>query len=79
MPPKEIGAAKFKAQCLGIIDEVAATGEAVVVTKRGKPKVRIVPVEDGDMPYAGFGYMKGRGEIVGDIMAPIDVEWNAMK
>lgn len=39
-----IGAGAFKATCLAILDEVARTGRAVVVTKRGTPVARLVPV-----------------------------------
>ena len=42
--PRAMSAAEFKAKCLRIMDEVAATGEAVTVTKRGKPVARLVPV-----------------------------------
>lgn len=40
---REMKAGEFKAKCLAVMDEVAATGEPVVVTKRGKPIVRLVP------------------------------------
>lgn len=43
---REIAAGKFKAQCLALLDRVAATGEEIVVTKRGKPVARVVPVEE---------------------------------
>lgn len=43
---KEIAAGKFKAECLALLDQVAATGEELVVTKRGKPVARVVPVEE---------------------------------
>jgi prevent-host-death family protein len=41
---KKIAAAKFKATCLGLMERVAATGEPLLVTKRGKALVRLVPV-----------------------------------
>jgi len=40
---KRINAGKFKDQCLGIMDAVAQTRTPVVVTKRGKPLVKVVP------------------------------------
>ena len=40
---RTIPAGEFKAKCLKIMDEVAATGVPVVVTKRGKPVVRLEP------------------------------------
>lgn len=42
---RTIPAGQFKAQCLAILDEVAETGETVVVTKRGRPVARVEPLE----------------------------------
>lgn len=39
---RQIAAGKFKAECLSLLDEVAATGEEIVVTKRGKPVAKLV-------------------------------------
>jgi prevent-host-death family protein len=36
MSERTVPASKFKAQCLAMLDEVAATGEEIVVTKRGR-------------------------------------------
>jgi prevent-host-death family protein len=41
--PRIIKASEFKAKCLALIDEVARTGDAIVVTKNGKPLVELVP------------------------------------
>jgi prevent-host-death family protein len=43
---RTVAAARFKAQCLRLLDEVAETGETIVVTKRGRPVARIEPVEE---------------------------------
>lgn len=74
---KSIKASEFKAKCLGLIDEIASTGEPLVITKRGKALVRVIP----DRPSAknAFGILKGRIKIKGDIISPIDVEWEALK
>ena len=40
----EINAAEFKAKCLKLLDEVAATHEPLVITKRGKPVAKLVPI-----------------------------------
>ncbi len=42
---RTIAASRFKAQCLALLDEVAATGQALVITKRGKPLARLTPLE----------------------------------
>ncbi len=42
---RTIPAGEFKAKCLAILDEVNATGEPVLITKRGKPVARVdVPI-----------------------------------
>ena len=46
MTQRRIAAAEFKAKCLALLDEVAEMKETLVVTKRGKPVARVVPVEE---------------------------------
>jgi prevent-host-death family protein len=75
---KIIKASEFKAQCLALMDEVARTGESVVVTKKGEPLVEPVPHKSRQKKDA-FGILKDELLITGDIMSPIDVDWNAMK
>ena len=68
---KTIPAGQFKARCLAIMDEVQAKHQAVVITKRGKPVAKLVPVEKEKDDI--FGFMKGKGtvEIKGDIVSPV--------
>jgi len=61
---RTIPAGQFKAKCLQIMDEVASAREPVLITKRGKPVARLVPI---DPVYSIIGCMAGRMEIVGDI------------
>lgn len=68
---RAIPAGKFKAECLALLDRVAETGEALVVTKRGRPVARVVPVE-----AAPARPLRGSVRVLGDIVAPIGVEWN---
>jgi prevent-host-death family protein len=72
-----IKASEFKAKCLAIMDEVEHTRQSVVVTKRGKPLVRVIPHTAENSNARGI--LKGRVEILGDIISPIDVEWEALK
>jgi prevent-host-death family protein len=76
--PKIVKASEFKAKCLALMDEVARTGESVVVTKKGQPLVELVPHKPKKKKNP-FGILKGELVITGDIMSPIDVQWNAMK
>ncbi len=74
MTSREIPAGEFKAKCLKLMDEVNATGEELIITKRGKPVARLVPARQ-ERPRL-FGSMKGSIEILGDIVAPvIDPGW----
>jgi prevent-host-death family protein len=66
-------AGEFKAKCLELMDEVAMSGGTIVITKRGKAVARLVPMEDQAAPLLGF--YKDKMEIVGDIVAPLDVDW----
>lgn len=43
-----IPAGEFKQRCLALLDQVAETGTSLVVTKRGQPVARIVPIEPAD-------------------------------
>lgn len=72
-----IKASEFKAKCLQLMDKVAETGEAIVVTKNGKPVAQLAPLKK--KPKTLFGMHKGKIEIVGDIVSPIDVTWDANK
>ena len=74
--PKTIPAGEFKAKCLKLMDRVAETGEPLIVTQRGKPVARVLPVEP-DTPEPLFGRLKGSILYEGDLISPIDVVWNA--
>jgi prevent-host-death family protein len=71
-----IKASEFKAKCLALLDEVERTGDVLIVTKKGRPVAKIIPPEPQKSP---FGIWKGKVEITGDIISPIDVEWDALK
>jgi prevent-host-death family protein len=70
---RRITAAQFKAKCLRLIDEVAQRRVPIVITKRGRPVAKLVPVDD--KPIDIFGRMAGTIRIVGDIISPLDEEW----
>jgi prevent-host-death family protein len=70
-------ASEFKAKCLAIMDEVERTGEGVVITKNGKPVAELVPHRGRKKNARGI--LKDQLFITGDIMSPIDVEWEALK
>jgi len=65
---KKMAAGEFKVHCLAVMDEVAAKRESVLITKRGKPVAKLVPVgkEKDDI----FGFLKGKGKVTGDVVSP---------
>lgn len=68
---KTLPAGTFKAQCLALMDEVEATREPIVITKRGRPVARLVPVEVEKDDIFGFMAGKGTITILGDIIEPV--------
>jgi prevent-host-death family protein len=77
---KMIAAGEFKAKCLHLLDEVAEQRAPLVITKRGKPVAKLVPIDDhpeSDQTVDLFGRMAGTIKIIGDIIGPLDVEWTA--
>jgi prevent-host-death family protein len=72
-----ISAAEFKAKCLDLMDSVSETGASIVVTKRGRPVAMLAPVRPSRNALRGI--MKGRIRILGDIVSPTDVIWDAAR
>ena len=68
MKTKTIPAGTFKARCLAIMDEVQSKRQAVVITKRGKPVAKLVPMEPEKDDI--FGFFKGKIKITGDVVSP---------
>jgi prevent-host-death family protein len=72
---KYVAATDFKANCLRLMDEVAQQRRPIIITKRGKPIAKLVPVEEQG-PIDLFGRMAGSIKICGDIVSPIeDAGW----
>ncbi|MEE9562225.1 MAG: type II toxin-antitoxin system prevent-host-death family antitoxin [Thermoanaerobaculia bacterium] len=69
---RTIGAAKFKEQCLAILDQL--TPEGLVITKRGKPVAKVIPYSRESAEL--IGSLKGRIRVNGDILST-GVRWNA--
>jgi prevent-host-death family protein len=75
---KKMAAGAFKVHCLAVMDEVQSKREAVLITKRGKPVAKLVPVEKETDDI--FGFLSGKGKITGDIVSPIlsPEEWGSL-
>jgi prevent-host-death family protein len=80
MKIKTMPAGQFKVHCLKVMDEVQSKRQAVLITKRGKPVAKLVPVEPEKDDIFGFFKGKGTVEIKGDIVSPIltPEEWGSL-
>jgi prevent-host-death family protein len=76
---KSIPAGEFKARCLRIMEEVRSKRVTVLITKKGRPLAKLVPVDEGGDEV--FGRLRDVLEITGDVessvMAPED--WKALR
>jgi len=74
---KTVPATEFKTHCLALLEEVNKSREPLVVTKHGRPVARVVPYvaegEGEDNP------LKGSVVFEGDIVSPLDVEWEVAR
>lgn len=76
---KTMAAGSFKIHCLAVMDEIQAKRETLVITKHGRPVVKVVPADKGADKI--YGFLAGRGRIRGDIVAPAISrnEWGKLK
>ena len=68
---RKIAAGEFKARCLRLMEDVRSTRQPIVITKRGKPVAKLVPVENGKKDD-WIGRLEGEFRVVGDIESPIE-------
>jgi prevent-host-death family protein len=71
--PARMPAGQFKARCLAVLDEVQRSRRAVVVTKRGRPVARVVPVEEAGADTS----LRGSVLYEGDLVSPLHERWSA--
>jgi prevent-host-death family protein len=65
----EMPAAQFRVRFFELLDEVAESGEEIVITKHGRPVARVVPEQK--RPAERWGCMSGTIRVVGDIESPV--------
>ena len=79
-----IESSDFKSKCLELMDEVAETGEEIVITKNGKAIAKLTPYLKKsseplpEMSESMFGKDRGKIRILGDIVSPMPAEWFAI-
>lgn len=75
MDKSTVSTSELKANCSKIIDGVARHRGEVVITKRGRPVAKLVPIEERRSSL--FGFARGTVTVRGDIIEPVDVAWEA--
>jgi prevent-host-death family protein len=73
MSSRTVSASKFKAQCLAMLDEVAASGEEIVVTKRGRAVARVLAIDEPPS-LEGSVTFNVPDE---DLIKPLDLAWDS--
>lgn len=69
---RTVPAGQFKTHCLSILDEVAESGETVVVTKRGKPVAQVTPLEPPESLVGSVTFLVSDEELI----APLWDDWD---
>ena len=72
---KTMAISEFKTKCLSVLKEINRTNESLVITKHGKPFADVRPHKQklGDV----LDRLRASTRVTGDIVSPIDVEWDA--
>ena len=70
--PRVVPAGEFKAKCLALFDEVETRGRSFVVTKRGRPVARVVPLSTGKRSSLLGSLLRDD-----DLLEPVDANWEA--
>lgn len=78
---EEVSISEFKAKCLALLDQVNKTKKPLRITRHGRPVAEVVPPSSVQDRSAWIGSMKGRMEILGDIISPAsdEDEWEALR
>jgi prevent-host-death family protein len=77
----EVSISEFKAKCLALLEQVRRTRQPIRITRHGKPIAEVVPPSPVEDRSAWMGSMKGKMEILGDIISPAadEDEWEALR
>ena len=66
----QINSVQFRASCFKILEEVAKTNKEVIITKRGKPVAKLVPIKAKGEKDPFIGALTGVGSTIGDLTEP---------
>ncbi len=75
----QLNISEFKAKCLRLLEETKQKGKEYIITKKGVPVARVVPIQKKILKTRR-GSLKGLAEIKGDIVHfDTSIDWNALK
>jgi prevent-host-death family protein len=69
-----ISVSDFKAHCLDYLTQMNNNNSDIIITKRGKPFAKVEPIIEKKTGFF-YGKMKNKITLKGDIIEPIDVDW----
>lgn len=72
---KTVAISEFKSKCLDLIKKMDKTKKPMIITKNGKPVAKLVPFKSDNNLEA----LRGKVKYYGDIISPIEEDWNAGK
>jgi prevent-host-death family protein len=77
----EVAISEFKAKCLALLEQVRRTRQPIRITRHGKPVAEVVPPTAIADRAALMGSMRGKIEILGDIISPAtnEDEWEVLR
>ena len=76
MKQASMAASEFKAKCLRVLDDIASSGDSLVITKRGKPIAKLTALSSDRKPM--MGRWEGLGKIKGDLVDfNVEDEWES--
>ncbi|MCG8462851.1 MAG: type II toxin-antitoxin system prevent-host-death family antitoxin [Holophagales bacterium] len=77
---KSIAISRFKAECLGLLEEVRQTGQPLLITKRGEPIAQVGPPAPAAARRDVLGAMAGTVRTLEDIVEPLgEDDWEAAR
>jgi len=76
---KSVPAAEFEENVHALIDDVVEHGDEVLLMKDGRPVAKVVPVSRIEQRQRYLESMRGTASIIGDIVSPLEDEWDCMK
>jgi prevent-host-death family protein len=77
---ESVSISEFKATCIELLHRVQATGQPILVTRRGEPVALINPPPPPMRPPAVLGALADRTRILGDLVSPLDTDdWEALR